>query len=164
MALACTLFLFWMVLSQKFDFFHLGMGLLSSILVSMYTRKIFAHSPYKKVHAFSIKHLSLLFLYFPWLLIEIIKANIQVAIAVLKPNMDLQLQTFTIKTKLPKGLPRLIFANSITLTPGTVTLDLQGDELLVHALNNQSAQGLQKGSGNIEMEEKILRHFVGEEK
>ncbi|MEZ4703735.1 MAG: Na+/H+ antiporter subunit E [Bdellovibrionota bacterium] len=164
MSLAITLFFFWMILSQKFDTFHLGLGFFASVGITLFTRKIFSTTTYDRVYPFTLRQLGLIFAYFPWLLIEIVKANIQVAIAVLKPTMDLQLQTFTIQTKLPEGLPRLIFANSITLTPGTVTLDFEEDRLLIHALNDKSAQGLRPSPSDpeqhIEMEDRIAKHFV----
>lgn len=72
--------------------------------------------------------------YFGWLFVEIVKANIAVVKAVASPNLEIS----PTMTKIPTGgksdLARTMFANSITLTPGTVSVDMQEDYILVHAL------------------------------
>ena len=72
--------------------------------------------------------------YFSWLFVEIIKANIAVVRAVMAPNMTIS-PTLT-KIPLPQktDIGKVMFANSITLTPGTISLDIQDDHILVHAL------------------------------
>jgi multicomponent Na+:H+ antiporter subunit E len=63
---------------------------------------------------------------------EIIKANIDVAYRVLLPRMPISPGIVVIRTSLKSNIARLILANSITLTPGTFTLDVVGDKLLIH--------------------------------
>ena len=63
-------------------------------------------------------------------------------------------QLIRIKTTLKHDLPKFVYANSITLTPGTVTVKIEGDELLVHALTDETAKGLDGV-----MEEKIKKVF-----
>lgn len=72
--------------------------------------------------------------YFVWLFIEIVKANVAVVRAVLSP--DLRVSPTLTKIPLPQktDIGKVMFANSITLTPGTVSLDMQDDHILVHAL------------------------------
>ena len=69
------------------------------------------------------------------LLIEIVKANIDVAYRVLHPKMPIKPGIVTIRTNLKQDIAKLILANSITLTPGTFTLDIIGDKLLIHWIN-----------------------------
>ena len=72
--------------------------------------------------------------YFGWLFLEIIKANIAVVRAVLSPDMAVSPTLTRIPTPQKSDIAKVMFANSITLTPGTVSVDIQDDHILVHAL------------------------------
>lgn len=72
--------------------------------------------------------------YFRWLFGEIIKANIAVVRAVLSPNLTVSPMLVRIPTPQKTDIGKVMFANSITLTPGTVSVDVQDDHILVHAL------------------------------
>jgi len=74
------------------------------------------------------------FAYFVWLFAEIVKANIAVVRAVLSPDMAVSPTLTRIPTPQKTDIGRVMFANSITLTPGTVSVDVQDDHILVHAL------------------------------
>ncbi len=87
-------------------------------------------------------------LYIPWLLWEIAKANLHVARVILTPSLPIQPRLLRIRARQETDLGRVIFANSITLTPGTVTLDVRDQTLLVHALTRHSAEGLLNGEMN----------------
>jgi multicomponent Na+:H+ antiporter subunit E len=73
-------------------------------------------------------------LYWSWLGAEILKANIAVARAILKIDLDISPQLLKVRPSQRTDYGRAIFANSITLTPGTVTVDVDGSEFTVHAL------------------------------
>ncbi len=92
-------------------------------------------------------HLSLRSLiYFPWLAWEIVKANIDVARAVLTPGSNaIQPNIMKVPTSQKSELGQVIYANSITLTPGTVTIDLVDGELEIHALTFAARDGLATG-------------------
>ncbi|GLQ19685.1 Na+/H+ antiporter subunit E [Algimonas porphyrae] len=72
--------------------------------------------------------------YFAWLMVEIVKANLAVVRAVVSPNLEVSPTLTKIPTGQKSALARTMFANSITLTPGTVSVDMQDDHILVHAL------------------------------
>jgi multicomponent Na+:H+ antiporter subunit E len=76
---------------------------------------------------------------------EIVVSNIDVARAIVFPNMRIAPHFLRVRTAQPTDLGKVVLANSITLTPGTVTVDLQGDELLVHALTEASGQAVVEG-------------------
>ncbi|MEZ6011454.1 MAG: Na+/H+ antiporter subunit E [Hyphomonas sp.] len=78
--------------------------------------------------------------YFPWLMNEIIKANVVVIRACLKADLDIAPALVKVKTTCRSDLAKVTFANSITLTPGTVTVEVEGDKLLVHGLYEQGSQ------------------------
>lgn len=83
--------------------------------------------------------------YWPWLLWEIAKANFDVAKAIVKRPMDLDISVFDVRASQKTELGRVIYANSITLTPGTVTIALEDDTLTVHALTRGAAAGVKSG-------------------
>ena len=73
-------------------------------------------------------------LYLPWLTLEIIKANIDVAKRVLSPSLPIDPAMLPIKGSQKTDLGKVIYGNSITLTPGTVTVDIDGDTFLIHSI------------------------------
>lgn len=77
------------------------------------------------------------------LFIEIIKANISITRLVLAPSIRVEPCLVKFRTSLKTNAARVALANSITLTPGTITVSLEGNEFLVHALNRETAAGLE---------------------
>ena len=72
--------------------------------------------------------------YFVWLFVEIVKANMQVVKAVLSPDLEVSPTLVKIPLNTDVDIAETMFANSITLTPGTVSVDMKPDHILVHAL------------------------------
>jgi multicomponent Na+:H+ antiporter subunit E len=91
--------------------------------------------------------------YAPWLIKEIIISNWQVAKIVISADMPLKRNLITVNANQKSSLGRVILANSITLTPGTVSVDMQGDRILVHALSLQESAGDESN----EMSERVCR-------
>ena len=91
--------------------------------------------------------------YFVWLFIEIIKANMAVVKAVLSPNMEVSPKMTKVPMKQSTDLGRVTFANSITLTPGTIAVEMCDDKILVHALLSE----MTAPSGFAEMGERAGR-------
>jgi multicomponent Na+:H+ antiporter subunit E len=87
-------------------------------------------------------------LYLPWLLWEIVKANFDVAARILRPRMPIRPHVFKVRVGQRSDLARVIHANSITLTPGTVTIGMSGDEFTIHALTDEAAAGVLGGKMN----------------
>jgi multicomponent Na+:H+ antiporter subunit E len=79
-------------------------------------------------------------LYAAWLFGAIVKANLAVIAKVLGPKHAIDPDLVRLKTQAKTDLGRALFANSITLTPGTVTVDVDGDQLVVHALVREAAR------------------------
>jgi multicomponent Na+:H+ antiporter subunit E len=155
------LFLFWIVLSGKLDLFHLGAGAAASFAVSLASNGLYAlapaigprgHNPFARLPWTRMAR------YSTWLVGQICLSSIQVARVVLSPRMELRPKMFRFVCRLPHGLARTTLANSITLTPGTVTIDLVGDEFLVHTLIEDYAAGLSGNEPN-NMKERVARVF-----
>jgi len=85
-----------------------------------------------------------LFRYWNWLVVQILKSNIHVAKLALTPAR-IQPQLLTVPVPHQDEVAKVTYANSCTLTPGTVALQLRSDELLVHALDDASAADLRSG-------------------
>ncbi len=83
--------------------------------------------------------------YMPWLGKEILMANIDVVKAVLSPKGRVHTSVFRTKATQKTELGHVIYANSITLTPGTVTLEVEDGVMIVHALTRGAADGLKSG-------------------
>ena len=83
--------------------------------------------------------------YWPWLFVEIIKSNIDVARLILDPKLPISPTVIKVKATQVDDLGHVIYANSITLTPGTVTMDVRGGTLEVHAITQDIAEGLLSG-------------------
>lgn len=86
-------------------------------------------------------------LYVPWLLWEIVVANFQVARAILSPKLPISPRLIRIQPTQKTDVGRVIYANSITLTPGTVTIAVEGDEFVIHSLlADEAAESVQDTS------------------
>jgi len=77
---------------------------------------------------------------------QIVVSSLQVAYVVLRPRMPINPSLLRFKTKLPNISSKVILGNSITLTPGTITIQIDGDDFLVHALMDISTTGIIDGS------------------
>ncbi len=91
--------------------------------------------------------------YWVWLAIEIVKANIDVARRVWSPSLPISPALFLLKTSQPGELGQVIYANSITLTPGTVSVSLADGHVLVHAIAREVGESLAEG----EMDRRVTR-------
>jgi len=121
----------WLVLSGHYDStLLLSLGAGSAIFATALAWRLHIldgeTAPYHKLWRF--------FMYWPWLIWEVIKANIIVIKTILRPDMVLTPRMVRVKTMPKTDFGRTLFANSITLTPGTISVDMDGDEVIVHAL------------------------------
>jgi len=96
--------------------------------------------------------------YIVWLAWEIAKANLDVARRILSPGpLAISPRLITVKASQESELVKVIYANSITLTPGTISIDLEGSDILVHALHGDAAAGVEGG----EMDRRCARLETG---
>lgn len=147
---------FWLLLSTSTYWFHISFGLISILLVSLFTYDMVyvnenGKDNFKKIFRF--------FIYLPWIIYQIIIANIDVAKRALDPRMPIDPGLITFNTFLKTDLSKTTLANSITLTPGTVTVDIDGDEFLIHAITKEAGDDLLEGT----MEKKVAHVFKEDE-
>ena len=99
--------------------------------------------------------------FWPWLLKEIIKANFNIARVIVSRKMPINPTVIQVKATQETELGQVVYANSITLTPGTVTIDIDKDIMSVHALTLGAAEGLKSGEMDrrvTNMEDHPARH------
>jgi len=125
-------FVLWLALSSKFDWPELICGGSVCLIISLFAAHLYSKLGFPSL---SIKMVLFSLVYIITLFWEIIKANFDVAYRVIHPKMPIKPGIVVIKTHLKSDIAKLILANSITLTPGTFTLDVIGDELLIHWIN-----------------------------
>lgn len=142
--LAIALFGMWLLWSGHFELLLLGLGVLSCIIVAALAVRmgVLDDEGPGLVAAWRLA------LYLPWLLWQIVLANMDVARRILTPRLPIAPRLIRVKANQKTALGRTIFANSITLTPGTVSVDLEGDHIEVHALTAEAAEDLLAGAMN----------------
>lgn len=144
-----SLFLFWLLLSGHGELLILGFGILSALIVTLLLRKmdridteIIAFRPgLRVIH------------YFGWLLWQVVLSNIDVARRIWNPALPIRPCWQRLDTSVSTPLEKTLYANSITLTPGTLTTDVREDHFMIHSLTPEGIEELRKG----EMEERIRR-------
>ena len=119
----------WLALTTTFQWQELSVGIFISLVLALFLNKNYLKLGLPPL---SIKRIIFFILYISVLFIEIVKANLDVAYRVIHPKMPIKPGIIIIKTELKQDIAKTILANSITLTPGTFTLDIKGDELLIH--------------------------------
>lgn len=149
LSLVGTLLAFWLVLSGIYTSFLVGAGAGAAIAVAALAwRMELADGEGHPVH------LTLgAVLYWPWLVKEIVKSGWQVARIIVDPRLPVSPALVRFKPSQTSTVGLVTHANSITLTPGTITVEADHDAFLVHALTREGAAGLE-GS---EMDRRVCR-------
>ena len=134
---AIFLFLLWYLMSGIDKGLTLGLGLASSIFAVWMVRRMENASEFNslKVQLRPIETLK----YCVWILWEIMKSNWTVTKVILSPSMTINQSMFNVPFSQKSDLGQTIFANSITLTPGTISVEVEEDHFLVHALVYESS-------------------------
>jgi len=131
-----------MLLSGLFTPLLLFFGAVSCLLVAWISQRMdIVDREEHPVHVRPVKLIG----YFFWLCKEVVKSNLDVAKRILDPSLPINPRLLKVRTSQGTELGQVIYANSITLTPGTVSIDLQGHEIEVHALSPEHADALLDG-------------------
>lgn len=134
----------WILWSGYFKPLLLGLGLASALVctyLALRMRRADGEGSQFKI----LQHVHQLATYWPWLLLEIAKSNVEVAKFILSGKMNIDPVMIRLKAGQATEMGQVIYGNSITLTPGTITVDIEDGELLVHALTQSGADGLHEG-------------------
>lgn len=161
--LSLALFGFWVILSGRFDLKIIIIGVIAAMLIPWLCRSLLyvpaVNTPRKNYAAFSLPYLKLV-PYLLWLLKELVKANIDVALLVLNPKMPIGPTIVKFKKNMDNPVAQTILANSIILTPGTITIDVADNVFTVHALTKEAALSLAPQEGEGEMPVRVAALFA----
>ena len=140
-SLGVLLGLIWLALSGFFEPLLLTFGLLSvvGVVLIAYRMDVIDHEGQPIHLGWRI------LVYWVWLTWEIVKSNIDVAKRILDPALPISPVMVRVKTSQHSELGEVIYANSITLTPGTVSIILEDKSVLVHAVAREMAEDLESG-------------------
>lgn len=134
-------FLAWIIFNGKVTTEIVIFGIVIAAAVFAFTCKFMGYSLKKEKMLYRKSFLILR--YIGVLMVEIIKANADVVKFIFNDKEVVEPVIVTFQTNLKSELSRVILANSITLTPGTITISLEGDELVVHCLDKSLAEGME---------------------
>jgi len=158
---AISLMIFWVVMSGFYDLIHLSMGAFSVALVIFTNYKLKTHRFFEDDMS-DLKELRFhrAFTYVFWLLWQMLLSGFHVAKIIISPKMPVNFAMITFKVDLPSAHARMILGNSITLTPGTLTIDIVGNEFTVHGIDDKSFEGII----NDQMPRQVLKLFLNEDR
>ena len=122
------LFCLWLVLSANLQLANIVVGVVVSFSIALLYIKLFAKDKFEMINPFWF------FVYLLVLAKNLITSNLQIAKRVLSKDMKLAPKIVKVKTELKSDWKKLLLANSITLTPGTLTLDIEADTLEIHII------------------------------
>jgi multicomponent Na+:H+ antiporter subunit E len=139
---AFVLFGLWLLLSGLYTPLLLTLGAVSSVFVAWIAQRMGLLTP--EPGSAWLRPLRCL-AYMPWLAWQVVKANVDVALRILVPSKGISPRVLRVPSMQASDLARALYANSITLTPGTISIDVGKDEITVHALSREGAQDLASG-------------------
>ena len=140
-SLGLVLFGVWLLLSGFFEPLLLGLGVLSCVIVVLIANRMDVIDHEGQPVQLGWRILT----YWVWLAVEIVKANLDVARRILDPKLPIDPVLVRVKATQASELGQVIYANSITLTPGTVSMQVGGGKILVHAIAREMAEDLEGG-------------------
>ncbi len=129
------LFFLWIVLTQSFHPQELFTGLIVSAIIALISPSVAGE---RVKNWFNLKRYYYLVIYLFYFIWQMIKSNIDVAKRVINPKLPINPGIVKVKTKLKSRSGKLALANSITLTPGTLTVDVVDQYLYIHWIDVQS--------------------------
>ena len=147
-------FFTWLILTNSLSPNEAIIGVIVSIVISSIFTKYYS---IKFSWNLPFKLLIFLFVYLPVFIWEMIKANFDVAARVLNPSLPLNPGFVEVKTNLKGRNSKLILANSITLTPGTLSLDVENESLYIHWIDVKGTSKEQKEKYITSKFEKVLK-------
>lgn len=156
-----SLMAFWTAMSGFLDFIHLAMGVVTVTGVMMLNYRLKQHHFFEDdMDDLGELRFGRAFLYFFWMIYQIIIAGFHVLSVIIRPKMPIEPTLITFKADLPSAHAKMILGNSITLTPGTLTIEIEDDLFTVHAIDSNSYAGIKDDT----MPRQVLSLFSKEDR
>jgi multicomponent Na+:H+ antiporter subunit E len=134
---------FWLIIVPSINGVQIIIGAVVALAITFYSYELDNGA---KAQPLSWSYIKRLIIYSFKLIYEIIKANIEVALIVVNPKLAINPQFKKIRNPMKNDLNKVIYGNSITLTPGTITVVLEDDYIIIHALTDNAANSAEGGS------------------
>lgn len=134
--MALLLMATWLMLSGRFDLLHVGLGVVAALGIAANFTGWEDRARFRPLR---------FFLYIPWLMVQVIRSNLRVARAVLSRRMDIAPTFISRRPDVVGDRALTVLGASMTLTPGTLTVDVGDHEIFIHALDNRSARDVDEG-------------------
>lgn len=138
---ASLLLILWVLLSGHMDILLLGLGLGSCLFTAWLAHRLALPDPAFNTLKFSLD----LPRFLPWFFLEVFRSNLDVSWRILHPKLPISPNLSTISTKNLSDVAKTTYANCITLTPGTYTLNTGTDTIEVHSLTKETTENLRQG-------------------
>jgi len=143
-----ALFLIWLILAASYDLAHVVLGGIVAVGV-MWLNPPSPVSPFRNVSWWGLVG------YLPWLFVRVLKSGLHLSRLILDPALPIAPRLIQHQSALESDGEVVILGNSITLTPGTITVEVSSGELVVHTIDDLSSRDLTDGT----FERKISRMF-----
>ncbi len=147
---AMALFVVWIFLSDSFEWTHLGLGLICSFIVAWINS---GHSLFVPKFRLWLR----IFLYLPWLFYKILQSSLNLSRLILHPALPITPQMISVDSKLRHHAAVVLLGNSLTLTPGTITVEVDRNRLIIHSMDKGDIVAIKQ------IESKIADIFKDEE-
>ena len=144
-----ALFALWLFLSESYTVVHMGIGLIAAFGVALVNSGATSRPPHQVHWAKAIA-------YAPWLFGRILVSGVHLSYLILHPRLPIDPKVFRQSTRLESETAVAILGNSITLTPGTLTIEASSEELVVHAMDDESTGDVM----SLRLENKIAGLFA----
>lgn len=133
-------FLIWVIFNGQLTWEIAAFGVVIAAIMYLFICKFMGYKP--EMDLLLCRKLFLILQYVFVLVKEIVKANYAVIKMIMSSRYEIEPVIVRFKTDLKTAPARILLANSITLTPGTITVSLEGDEYVVHCLDKELAKGI----------------------
>jgi multicomponent Na+:H+ antiporter subunit E len=127
----------WYALSGRFDLLHFGTGVVVALIIAMQSRSVDDGTRFHPVR---------FLMFVPWLVGQVVLSNLRVAGSVLSTRLPIAPTLVRVRPRVTGDRALALLGTSTTLTPGTLTVDVGDDEMLVHALDQHSVDELRRGT------------------
>jgi multicomponent Na+:H+ antiporter subunit E len=133
-----SLFGVWLVISGRYDFYHVIIGFLAACGVAWlntgYSHSAFHQFPWVRA-----------VVYIPWLFLRIVQSSLHLTKLILSPSLPIKPKLISYRSHFQHQGAMVLLGNSVTLTPGTITVEVDGNHLLVHAIDEAAGEDLTSG-------------------
>lgn len=130
----CAFYVIWLLLSESFDGLHMGMGIVVAFGVAWLNTE-------RTATRASVRVWRMLW-YFPWLVGRILHSGFHLSMLILNPALPIDPKMIRHRTELKDNGSIVLLGNSITLTPGTITVEVDSQDLLIHTMDDNAAEDI----------------------